>query len=154
MAAVTEIRRATCLDVPAIVSMGAAFLASTTLGAHIATNPEAMETLTHRLLENGEAGDSVVFVADRGGHLDGMIGAVAYAHHISGERIAGEVFWWANPEARGTTGIRLLRRAEQWARDKGAKAFQMIAPAGADRVASIYQRLGYGQVETTYQREL
>ncbi len=99
------------------------------------------------LLENP---DAAIFLSGNGTPT-GMIAMLAYDHPFSGERIAFEVVWWVDPEARGD-GLRLLRAAEEWARDQGIKKMQMIAPN--ERVGVLYQRLGYLPVETSFQRSL
>jgi GNAT superfamily N-acetyltransferase len=59
--------------------------------------------------------------------------------------------WWVEPGHRGI-GVRLYYALERWARARGAVALQMIAPTEA--VAAIYRRLGYGAIETIYQKRL
>jgi GNAT superfamily N-acetyltransferase len=61
------------------------------------------------------------------------------------------VLWWVEPEHRGD-GLRLLREAESRAKLANAKYMQMIAPTEA--VETVYKRLGYQYVESTYQRAL
>lgn len=143
------IRPATIEDVPAIVSMGADFIAQSEYAALIVANPDAMTAFVTRLVEWDEA---EVFVAEIDGQIVGMLGIFAFTHTVSGERTAMEAFWWVAPNARGTAGIRLLTAAEAWAHGAGATRLQMIAPN--DRVASLYQRRGYRKVEVIYQREL
>jgi GNAT superfamily N-acetyltransferase len=146
------IRPAALEDVPAIVEMGQAFVHEL-YEAHIAQNPEQMRALVARLILGGP--DSVVFVHVGGsGSVDGMIGAIAYDHHVSGERIAGEVFWFVDPASRGSIGIRLLKAAERWAREQGASSMEMIQPIAAPMVGDIYKRLGYGPVEVSWRRKL
>lgn len=132
-----------------MVAMGQAFIAEV-YSDWIDQNPEQMAALLERLITSGD--DSIVLVGEQDGRLTGMVGMVAFAHHISAERVAGEVFWYAAPDARGSTGIRLLKAAERWARERGAKVFQMIAPTA--KVGQIYAALGFSPVETTYQKAL
>jgi GNAT superfamily N-acetyltransferase len=80
-----------------------------------------------------------------------MLGYVLFPHFLSGELVAGEVFWWVEPGFRGE-GLKLLRAAETRSRAAGAKYLQMIAPN--DRVAAVYKRLDYSFVEAAYQKLL
>ena len=41
------------------------------------------------------------------GAIVGMLGFIIHDHFISGEKVAGEVFWWMEPEHRGD-GLKLL----------------------------------------------
>ena len=143
------IRRATVADVPVLVAMGLRFVASTSYAALIPADPDRLTAFFHGLLEAG-----VVFVAERQDQAVGMIGATVFDHPMSGERTACEVCWWVEPDARGgRSALWLLTAAEQWATAEGARRFQMIAPAGSS-AGALYQRRGYSEVETTFQRPL
>lgn len=142
------IREATPADVARIVEMGTRFVSDTTYRAFLTINPSQMAVFVARLID-GPA--SVIFVAERNGALLGMIGMLIFPHHMSGDLIAAEAFWWVEPEARGA-GVRLLKTAEGWALTSGAKFLQMVAPT--DRVGQLYERRGYARVETSYQRSL
>jgi GNAT superfamily N-acetyltransferase len=142
------IRDAAHDDLDAIVAMGRRFLAETDYRDRISENPAQMRVIAERLIDVDEG---ALLVSDRDGALTGMIGLFVFRHPISDEVFATELFWWVEPEHRGQ-GIRLLRRAEAWAADKGAKALQMIAPT--PQVARVYAALGYAHIEDSYQREL
>ena len=142
----TTIREATEVDVPAVVGMAMAFIDAVYAG-RLAKNPEQCAVFARSLIAND---DAVLLIADRGDPV-GMFGMMVYLHPMSGERIAAELAWWVNPDARGV-GLRLLHRGEVWARAKGAAVLQMIAPS--DDVAQLYERLGFDRIETSYQRRL
>ncbi len=142
------IRPAVLADVPTLVEMGGHFLEQTAYRDVIAHSPEQMAAMASHLVTNDMC---TVLVAEQAGAIVGMLGLVAAPHFLSGEMSAGEVFWWMEPEARGA-GLRLLKAAEQWARDKGATGLQMIAPD--DRVGAVYTRLGYRLIERSYFRRL
>lgn len=138
------IREATVEDIPALVEMGKRFRAETRYVGIVEENAEQMAETARRLIESPSG---VVFVACDASIPIGMIGMMAYPDHISGARVAGEVFWWMEPEARGH-GLRLLRAAEKWAKEQCASSIQMVAPD--ERVEYLYRRLGYSRIETSY----
>lgn len=142
------LRIATHADLDALVTMGQRFLHSTPYGDLIGDSSAQMRDTATTLIDGA---DGCVLVVEKHGAPIGMLGAVVFTHHISGERVAGEVFWWTEPEHRGC-GLRLLRAVEAWALGRGAVRMQMIAPNR--EVATLYERLGYAPVETTYQRTL
>lgn len=142
-------RPATLADVPALVALGAEFIQTTGYRSVLSENPRQMRALAEQLIAGGS---SVIFVIEHAGRLLGMIGLVAYPHHISGERMCGEVFLFVAPDARGRTGPQLIRAAEHWAREQGAGRLELVAPTA--RVETLYQRLGYEPIERTYQRAL
>lgn len=129
--------------------MGRRFIAETSYRGGIAENPDRLAATAARLIEGQ---DSALFVADES-EIVGMIGVYTYTHPYSDELFATELFWWVDPERRGA-GVRLLRAAERWATERGARALQVVAPRSNDRLGAIYERLGFTRVETCYQREL
>jgi GNAT superfamily N-acetyltransferase len=136
-------------DVPRLVAMGREQLVAS-YGDAVADNPAQLEALAEQLITVPAA---TVFVAEQDGVVVGMIGLVVAPHHFSGRLTAGEIMWWVDPAARGI-GLRLLRRAEAWALERGAAVMQVVAPARGDgaRVGQLYERRGYRAVETSYQR--
>lgn len=145
------IRRALLSDLPAIVEMGKRFLAASPYVDVIPDSAVHMTALATQLLTTGDNG--TVIVADAPSReLVGMIGLVAAPHFLSGERTAGEVFFWIEPGARGPLGRELMTAGETWARFVGASAVQLIAPD--HRVGIFYERRGYRAIETTYWKRL
>jgi GNAT superfamily N-acetyltransferase len=140
------IRLAGASDLPRLVEMGLRFRRESEYQAHISENASKIEETMGQLIARGG-----ILVSERPGGLVGMIGIVLFDHFFSGERMAGEVFFWIEPEHRGD-GVRLLREAEKWAKRSGALRMQMISPN--DRVSHFYERCGYGFVEASYQRTL
>jgi len=135
-------------DVPALVAMGRQFAQTEMYRDVLRENPDQMTVVATNLIEH-ESG--TVLVLEREGVLVGMIGIVCTLHFLSGEMYAGEVFWWVTPEKRGD-GVRLLKAAESWAIERGAKTLQMIAPT--ERVGQFYDRMGFARMETSYQKDL
>ncbi len=143
-------RPAVIADGPRVVQMGLTFHASSPYAAVFVVDPGAVSRLVEMLLTHA---DATILVAERDGELVGMIGLMAYAHLMSGARIASELAWWVDPQARGSSvAVRLLQHAEAWAVAHGATALHMIAPD--DRVAKLYERRGFQRVEIAYQKSL
>lgn len=138
------IREATAADLTRLVEMGVEFLRTTVYAALLTESPTQMATLASQLIASDRG---VVLVSDHDGTLSGMIGVLIAPHHLSGEPVAMECFWWA---ATPGDGIRLLKAAEQWAQDGGSVAMQMVAPD--ERVGALYARQGYELIEYGYMR--
>jgi len=126
--------------------MGQRFREETTYGEHVGENSTQMAKTASQLI-----GLDGLLVAERQGKIIGMLGFIVFPHFLSGETVAGEVFWWVEPDFRGE-GVKLLREAEKLAKERGAKRMQMIAPN--DHVGQFYQHVGYNFVESTFQRSL
>lgn len=142
------IRTALPEDLPRLVEMGTRFVAETPYRDLVRVNPQR---LVDTIVNVMSSEDGTVFVSGSDATVTGMIALVIYEHPYSGERTASELAWWVEPESRGD-GVRLLRAAEEWGRERGATRMQMIAPN--ERVGGLYSRLGYAPIETTYQRSL
>jgi GNAT superfamily N-acetyltransferase len=128
--------------------MGARFISETDYAGIISVNPDRLSASVKAVADNP---DGVILVSGSDATITGMIAMLAYDHPFSGERMAFEVVWWVEPEARGD-GVRLLRAAEDWAIEQGIGKMQMVAPN--ERVGALYERMGYLPVETSYQRTL
>mgnify|MGYP001576396753 CR=1 FL=1 len=142
------IRAAVFADIPRLVSMGERFIAETSYCGKLASNAQTLAALMHRLISHE---DGTVMVSLEEGSVTGMIGAFVYEHPMSGERIAGEAFWWVEPEKRGC-GVRLMKAVEAWANDRNAVRLTMIAPT--DKVARLYRACGYDKLEEHYQKDI
>ncbi len=143
-----RIRKAVPGDLERIVEMGMRFVAETGYHKLIQVRPEKLADTVLSIAENP---DGVVLVSESEGQVTGMIAMLAFDHPYSGTRTAQEVVWWVEPEHRGV-GLKLLRSAEDWAKENGAEAMQMVAPTEA--IGKLYARLGYEPIETSYQRSL
>ena len=141
------IREATTADTPRLVEMGECFLSNSVYAAFPINREQMAQTV--ELLLTSPIGR--IYVAERNGDVVGMIGGLLFRHPISGEATVSELFWWVEPEHRGC-GIRLLKRAEEWAVEVGAVRMHMVAPTA--EVGQMYLRLGYSPLETTYQKAL
>lgn len=142
------IRDATAADVHRLVEMGCRMIRETAYHKRLANNPRSLGNLMRNLIASPNAS---LRVSDQGGVVNGMIGACLYQHPLSGELVAGELFWWVEPECRGV-GVKLLRDIERWADNHDAVRIQMIAPS--DRVAHAYEMMGYQKLETAFQKDL
>lgn len=140
------IRDACVADVPRLVKMGQRFIKESSYSKHLGDNPECAAELIKNLI-----GRNSLPIIERNNEIVGMLGFVLGPHFMSGDMVAGEVFWWVEPEYR-RGGVMLMRETERRARLAGAKNIQMIAPN--EKVARFYEGSGYEYVESTYQKEL
>lgn len=146
------IREATVADTGALQRMAARFLSKDgPYGNRFTVDPRQVDVLASYMTQQGP--DAAVFVAEQDGAVVGMFGVFCLLHPILGLRIASELCWWMEPEARGSRlALSLLRTAEQWAKTSGATWLEMIAPS--ERVAAFYDRLGYERTDVHYLKTL
>ena len=98
----------------------------------------------------------VIFIAEDDGEIIGAIAGMAVPEPYSGDLVVSEFFWFVRPGHRGSAGLRLYEALEYWARQKGAKTMRMVhlMDSMPEKLARIYKRLGYEQVETLYSKDL
>lgn len=144
-----RIRHAADTDIPRMLAMGRRFHLETRYSDLTKIDWHAVEATAHALIA---AESGAIFVAVLDATIIGMLGLSTYTHPLSGELLATELFWWVEPEYRGSAGIKLLRAGERWARLMGAIRLQMIAPT--PEIETLYDRLRYTRVEVNYQKEL
>ena len=143
------LREATFDDVESIVELGRNFIAGTQYAQFVKPDGEAMFRTVSMLIEHG-----AVFVLEvMNGPMVGILGMAVYPHAVTGEQCAFEAFWWIEPAFRGK-GISMLKRAEQWAKDRGAAFIQMVQPESEARLGRVYEHLGYVATERQFQKRL
>jgi RimJ/RimL family protein N-acetyltransferase len=126
--------------------MGCEFRSQTSYSRFLAENPEQMKALAEKLVQSG-----TLLVMESPEEIVGMLGFFIYPHYLSGEVVAGELFWWVEPEHRGN-GLKLLDEMERRARERCAKVVQMVAPT--EELERVYKMLRFEKVESTWQRPL
>ena len=149
------VRRATADDVPALVRMGRAFIASSEHGRTLSVDDAALADRVSALV----ASDDVAwFVADRDGDVCAMlVCAVMGLWFAPSTMMATELAWWVEPRARGTTvAVRLVKAYEEWARAAGVSVCTMSSLDGCNgaQVATMLARMGYARSETTHIKEM
>ena len=89
-----------------------------------------------------------VILLSKGGLIAGTIDSSMF----NGKLYACEKMWYVDKEHRGSTGIRLLKAFEKWAKKMKVTAIEMAA-LGMD-IDKLYRRMGYKKLETHYLKEV
>lgn len=97
----------------------------------------------------------VIFALFDGDEIRGALGGLLSADLYSGERYSQELFWWIEPEFRGS-GLWLYRQFEAWARDRGCAEIRMInlADSMSEQLDTVYRRLGFELIEKHWGKPL
>jgi GNAT superfamily N-acetyltransferase len=148
-----QIRPATAEDFERVLVPARKFFDASGYGDVTTFDDDSFRITFSNLLSGG-----VCLVAETGEEIVGIAGAVAYPLFFNRSHITGqEMFWWLNPEHRGTTvGWRMFTGLEDWAREFGCKTFSMLAleSLSPEEVGSMYRRAGYRKSENSYIKEL
>ncbi len=142
------IRPATRADIPEIVDLGERHWGESRYGQWMAADRQTMVALARGLMALPNA---LVLVDERDERLVGTIGVIITPHIYCGQGVMSELFLYVDPDKRGN-GVRLVRRAEKWAADQGIRHSTMTAPD--ERVAALYERMGYAPLEVNYIKTL
>jgi GNAT superfamily N-acetyltransferase len=111
--------------------------------------PSTAEEVARRLAGMQNSTEHAVFVAPLGdGEIAGWIGVFVSRSVEADARaeISGLVVD-QNYRSQGI-GLRLLERAEEWAREKGCRAIGLRSNVIRDRAHAFYERSGYQHVKT------
>ena len=149
------VRRATEQDLPEYVRLARRFHAASPVSTAIPFDPEGFGAFYLNSLENPDIG---LWLAEQDNRILGIAGAVMYPMYFSPtHRVAQELWWWLEPEARGSgAGAEMYRLIEAWATKNEASAMFMIAleDANSGKMANLYARKGYRPMERTFIKEV
>lgn len=105
---------------------------------------------------SGKKTDGVVLVALHDDEPVGFLVGVANEPVFSSVKIAMELGWWIEPEARGSRASFLIYSAyEDWARRVGCHYVQgAYLPGVSPPLDEFYKKRGYRQVESSFLKVL
>ena len=139
-------RPATIADIPRMTELGRRFHAYAGLDEVAFDDKSFADTIKAGIASDWQA----YFVAEVDGQVAGMTGGVIYPSYFNHSGLAGqEMFWWAEKPGIGKS---LYQALEQWAKDKGCKAFTMVAlhDGQVERMDKLYRSMGYRPSEHSY----
>ncbi len=149
------VRRATAEDLPEYIRLAIDFHAASPMRGVADFDPVGYDAFLKSATANP---DMAVWLAESGGHVVGISGAMVYPLYFSPNyRVAQELWWFLTPTARGTgAGLAMFREIERWAAEKDAKAIFMIAleDENSAQMESVYRRSGYTPMERTFIKEV
>lgn len=144
-------------DIPPLVEMGRAFAAL--VDKPVTYSPERTESVLIAMMENATPGapNSVVFVFEEAGIIEGVILGAMAPVWFAEEWAAIEVALWVQPDSRGGKIARKLIEAfEAWGKSMGASFSTMsdLCIGGEYPASGLFERLGYRQAERSWIKEV
>lgn len=141
-------------DVPVLMNFARHFLAASPYKGFRFASSKGEEFLRKAI--TGALKDHVVLVALHDGKPIGFLVGAALEPVFSSVKIATELGWWIEPDARRTRASFLIYNAyEDWAARIGCDAVQgAYLPGVSPELDEFYKRRGYVQVESSYLKRL
>jgi len=138
---------ATIEDIKEIADMSMKFMATT--GYSDFSDREHIEAFIEAMV-TGPQNERIILIEPGIGFIAGM----SSVHPFGPTRLATEVAWWVEPEARETgAGKMLLEAFEFWAKEKAG--CQLISMVGLDEsLDKFYTKNGYKLYERAYMKVL
>lgn len=149
----TEVRRAELADLASCLDMTARFHAASPISGVAPFDRDGMAVTLREMMVNLRAG---VWLAILDGQPVGIAGALMYPLYFNpAYEVVQELFWWLNPEARGSgAGENLFQSIQDWAKDMGANVIFMVAldDSRVGKMDKFYKRAGFHPMERTYMK--
>lgn len=148
-----DVRRAEPADLPSCLDLTARFHAASPISDVAPFDRDGMAVTLKEMLVNPRAG---VWLAVQDDLPVGIAGALLYPLYFNpAHEVVQELFWWLNPEARGSgAGEKLFQSVQDWAKDNGASVIFMVAldDDRVDKMDKFYRRAGFNPMERTYMK--
>lgn len=141
-----NLKLATQDDLPEIIRLAEAFIAESPYADEGV--PEDIEQTIKNILRDPTKGVIIFYMRD--GKPAGFIGGILSKMLMSPALVATEVFWYVEPQYRGSRRSLSLKEAfEYWGKKMGAKFIAMSAIPN-ETVERYYERTGYRLQEKSY----
>ena len=148
-----SIRKATKEDVIDLAILGKQFVKESQNGFLGWSSSKVYDSLFDAV----ERDDFGIFVLCADTEVVGMLIAFVAPCCFSDVVQASEITWYVDPEHRGSRmAIKMLDYFEEWAKDQGAVCANLgnLDVLNGDRVARLYNSIGYRLITNTFVKEL
>lgn len=146
-------RAATLADLPSCLDLTARFHAASPISGAAPFDRDGMAVTLREMMTNPRAG---VWLAILNDQPVGIAGALMYPLYFNpAYEVVQELFWWLNPDARGSgAGENLFQSIQNWAKDMGANVVFMVAldDSRVGKMDRFYKRAGFHPMERTYMK--
>ena len=99
-----------------------------------------------------------IFVAEERGAIVGMLVAFVQEYYFGNDLQSADIMFYVHPDHRGgSSAVKLVKRYEQWALERGVKPDSISIGVSAgitdQRAGSFLEHMGYKNVATLYVKE-
>lgn len=144
------IRKAQLYDLPGVHILTEGFHEQDLEGWSLGHTKESADAAVEMFIKNG-----LGIVAIKDDEIIGCLGGFITPYWLNALSIVfQEIMWYVKPEHRkGGTGVRMLKRSMEIAKDAGATHFVMAhTGTQANKLSKLYTKLGFVPLETQYIR--
>jgi hypothetical protein len=148
----SKLRIAHVEDYETVSKMAVMFYSTTSQSKVIPYDEATAQRLFLDLVMNG-----FIILCEKDGKDVGMLGCMVTPAMLNNNyKVATELFWWVEPEARkGKDGLLMLKLAEQVAKVDGCSILAMgTLDNSPEGLGKVYEHLGYKRQEETWVKEL
>jgi hypothetical protein len=107
-------------------------------------------------LVDGDGSDLLILKSDD--KPIGFMGLTTFKSPFGKELIGNEHYWFVRPGSNGKASLKLISKAQLWAKEKGCSHIIMNASMAASslhaKVCGFYERLKFTKFETSYIKEI
>lgn len=143
------IQKAQEKHVPRLLRYGRLFFTESGYGEYVRFDEDRLRGVFAEMIESPHA---AVFIAN-----GGLAGATLTQMYFTSDVTAHELFWWVEPDKRGSyLGDDLREALEDWARDNGASVLttSTLDAATPEHVERKFKAAGYRPAERGFIRRL
>lgn len=137
------IREATYFDVPKIVKLTKDFSDDSGFTDVVGYDEEAVKAFALNIIDNE---NGIILLGS-----ESILAGIVTEHPFNPASKTFVEFVW---RAKDKEGLKLLKAAETFAKDKGASVFTMMGIDTMPDITKLYERQGYRKMETTFIKEL
>lgn len=149
------IKIATLEDLPGVLNVVKNFFDNSPFNGLAEFDPSiASDTAKNIILGPKENGVVLIYIT--GGVVKGILAGLAHQMMFSKDKVATELCWWVDEDARSKESLDLIEAYEFWAEKVGCTITTMANLTGetGERLDKYYKRRGYTPLETAYGKKV
>lgn len=142
-------------DLPGLLNVIKNFFDNSPFNGLTEFNPSIASDTAKRILQ-GPKENGIILLYLKDGVVKGVLAGLAHELFFSADKVATELCWWVDEDARGRDSLELIEAYEFWAEKVGCSIVSMANLTGTtgERLDKYYKRRGYTPLETAYGKKV
>jgi hypothetical protein len=149
------IKIATLEDLPGLLKVLKNFYVNSPFVSLTEFNEEIAAATAENII-NGPKENGIILLYFKEDTIKGVLAGLAHKMLFSDTKVASELCWWVDEDARGIESLELIAAYEFWAQKVGCDLVTMANLTGdvGTRLDKYYKRRGYTSLETAYGKKV